>query len=144
MMSMDSNAAIWILMLRLLPSCTVWNKSLWLRKNFPGSVSGKELACQCRRHREGVQSLGGENPLEEGMATHSSILVWTIPWTEEPGRLQSMGLPRVGNDRGTEHLRLPQFYLSFFFFFFQVRRLAQRSWLAKGSYSRNRAVPSAF
>ena len=39
-----------------------------------------------------VQSLGQEDPLEEGMATHSSILAWRIPWTEEPGRLQSMGL----------------------------------------------------
>ena len=38
-----------------------------------------------------VRSLGGEDPLEEGMATHSSILVWRIPWTEEPGELQSMG-----------------------------------------------------
>ena len=38
-----------------------------------------------------VQSLDQEDPLEKGMATHSSILAWTIPWTEEPGRLQSMG-----------------------------------------------------
>ena len=45
-----------------------------------------------------VQSLGREDPLEEGMATHSSILAWEIPWTEEPGRLQSMGLQRVGHD----------------------------------------------
>ena len=39
-----------------------------------------------------VQFLGGEDPLEEGMATHSSILAWRIPWTEEPGGLLSMGL----------------------------------------------------
>ena len=45
-----------------------------------------------------VQSLGQENPLEKGMATYSSILAWRIPWTEEPGRLQSMGLQRVGHD----------------------------------------------
>ena len=45
-----------------------------------------------------VLSLGGENPLEEGMATHSSILAWKIPRTEEPGRLQSMGSLRVGHD----------------------------------------------
>ena len=45
-----------------------------------------------------VQSLGQEDTLEEEMATHSSILAWKIPWTEEPGRLQSMGLPRVGHD----------------------------------------------
>ena len=42
-----------------------------------------------------VQSLGQEDPLEQGMATHSSILAWRIPWTEEPGGLQSMGLQRV-------------------------------------------------
>ena len=45
-----------------------------------------------------VQSLGQEVPLEKGMATHSSILAWRIPWIEEPGRLQSMGLQRVGHD----------------------------------------------
>ena len=42
-----------------------------------------------------LQSLGWEDPLEKGMATHSSILAWIIPWTEEPGWLQSMGLQRV-------------------------------------------------
>ena len=45
-----------------------------------------------------VQSLGWEDPLEKEMATHSSTLAWKIPWTEEPGRLQSMGLQRVGHD----------------------------------------------
>ena len=45
-----------------------------------------------------VQSLSWEDPLEEGMATHSSTLAWKIPWTEEPGRLQSMGSRRVGHD----------------------------------------------
>ena len=43
-----------------------------------------------------VRSLGWEDPLEKGMATHSSILAWRIPWTEEPGRLQLMGSERVG------------------------------------------------
>ena len=42
--------------------------------------------------------LGQEDPLEEGMATHSSILAWRIPWTEEPGGLQCMGSLRVGHD----------------------------------------------
>ena len=46
----------------------------------------------------GVQSLGREDPLEKEMATHSSTLAWKIPWTEEPGRLQSMGSQRVGHD----------------------------------------------
>ena len=45
-----------------------------------------------------VQSPGGEDPMDEKMATHSSILAWKIPWTEDPGRLQSMGLQRVGHD----------------------------------------------
>ena len=45
-----------------------------------------------------IQSLGQEDPLEEGMATHSSILVWRIPWAEEPGELLSMGSKRVGHD----------------------------------------------
>ena len=45
-----------------------------------------------------VRSLVQEDPLKEGMATHSSILAWRIPWTEESGGLQSMGLQRVGHD----------------------------------------------
>ena len=45
-----------------------------------------------------MQSLGLENPLEEGTATHSSILAWRIPWTEEPGGVQSIGLQRVRHD----------------------------------------------
>ena len=45
-----------------------------------------------------VRSLGREDPLEKVMAPHSSILAWKIPWTEKPGRLQSMGLQRVGHD----------------------------------------------
>ena len=46
-----------------------------------------------------VQSLGWEDPLEEGMATHTSILAWRISWTEEPGGLQSMGSQRVRHNR---------------------------------------------
>ena len=45
-----------------------------------------------------VQSLGREDPLEKGMAMHTSILAWRIPWAEEPGRLQFMGSQRVGHD----------------------------------------------
>ena len=45
-----------------------------------------------------VRPLGWEDPLEKGMATHSSILAWRIPWTEEPGQVQSMGSQRVGHD----------------------------------------------
>jgi len=50
-----------------------------------------------------VCPLGWEDPLEEEMATHSSILAWRIPWTEEPCGLQSMGSPRVGHDWATKH-----------------------------------------
>ena len=50
-----------------------------------------------------VQSLGWEDSLEEGMATHSSILAWRLPWTEEPGKLQSTGSQRVGYDCMTKH-----------------------------------------
>ena len=45
-----------------------------------------------------IQSLGWEDPLEKEMATHSSTLAWQIPWTEKPGRLQSLGSQRVGHD----------------------------------------------
>ena len=62
---------------------------------FPSGSNGKESACSAGAQ---VQSLGWEDPLEEGMATHSSILPWRIPWTEEPGGLQSMGSQRVGHD----------------------------------------------
>ena len=65
---------------------------------FPGGTSGKEPARQCRRQRDSVRSLGWEDPLEEGMATHSSILAWRIPWTEEPGGLQSVGSRRAEHD----------------------------------------------
>ena len=49
-----------------------------------------------------VRSLGQEDPLEKEMATHSSILTWRIPWTEEPDRLQSIGIARVGHDLATK------------------------------------------
>ena len=55
---------------------------------FPGGVSGKEPTCQCRTHNKmRVQFLGQEDPLEEGMTTHSSSLAWRVPWTEEPSKL---------------------------------------------------------
>ena len=54
-----------------------------------------------------VQSLGHEDPLEKGMATHCSILAWRIPWTEEPGGLQSMGSQKVGQDFATNTFTFP-------------------------------------
>ena len=58
----------------------------WTVKNLPAMQEAQ------------VRSLGQEDPLEKGMATHSSILAWRTPWTEEPGGLQSLGLQRVGHD----------------------------------------------
>ena len=55
-------------------------------------------------HWTWIQSLGWRDPLEEGVATRSSILAWRIPWTEEPGGLQSMGSQRVRHDWVTEHI----------------------------------------
>ena len=60
-----------------------------------------------------VQSLGWKDPLEKGMATHSSILAWRIPWTEEPGKLQAIGSQRVGYDWGTNALPLCHYNYSF-------------------------------
>ena len=53
--------------------------------------SGKEPTCQCMRYETQVRFLGQEDPLEEGMAIHSSIRAWRIPWTEEPSGLQPIG-----------------------------------------------------
>jgi len=63
-----------------------------LYTDFPGGLYGKKNLSAMWEIQ--VQSLGWEDPLEKGMATHSSILVWRIPWTEDPGRLQPMGLQR--------------------------------------------------
>ena len=65
-------------------------------KNLP-AVQENPAMCKTQ-----VQSLSREDLLEEEMATHSSILAWRIPWTEEPGGLQSMGLQRVGHAWVTE------------------------------------------
>ena len=66
-------------------------------------MEGASLVAQLIKNLPAMQetwarSLGQEDPLEKGMVTHSSILSWIIPWTEEPGRLQSMGLQRVGHN----------------------------------------------
>ena len=62
---------------------------------FPGAQRLKHLPAM---QETWVRSLGWEDPLEKEMATHSSILAWRIPWTEEPGGLQSTGSQRVGHD----------------------------------------------
>ena len=73
--------------LGLLSSCGAW-ASL-------AAQMGKDLPAMLETW---VRSLGRNDPLEKRMATHSSTLAWKIPWTEEPGRLQSMGSQRVGHD----------------------------------------------
>ena len=78
---------------------------IYLLTGLPRWFSDKESICQCRRLRrqEFNQSLGWEDPLEEEMATHSSIFACKIPWTEEPGRPQSIGSQRVGHDLVMAH-----------------------------------------
>ena len=68
---------------------------------FPGGSVSKEFACNVG-DLGSIPGLG--RSLEEGMATHSSVLAWRIPWTEEPGGLQSIGLQRVGHDWSTKHI----------------------------------------
>ena len=67
---------------------------------LPRWLGDKESACYCSKlKRHGFNPwVGGKDPLEKEMATHSSILAWKIPWTEEPGRLQSLGSHRVEYD----------------------------------------------
>ena len=67
-------------------------------KRFPGGSLVKNLPAVQEMQELRVQSLDQEDPLGKEMATHSSILAWKIPWTEEPGGLQSMGWQRVGQD----------------------------------------------
>ena len=79
----------------------IWNKWTYLqsRRGFPGGASGKELACQCRRHkRHGFDPWVGKIPLRKAWQPTPVLLPGESPWTEEPGRLQSMGSQRVGHD----------------------------------------------
>ena len=69
-----------------------------LRTGFPSGPVAKNLPAMQEPQETQFRSLGREDPLEEGMATHCSILAWKIPWTEKPGGLQSMGSQRVGHD----------------------------------------------
>ena len=74
-------------------------------RGFLGGTSGREPVCQYRRHRRHwFESLGLQDRLEEGMATHSSILTWRTPGTEEIGGLQSIVLPRIQHKWRTEHV----------------------------------------
>ena len=70
-------------------------------RGFPGGSVVKNPPANARDARDRLRSLSWEDALEEGMATHSSILAWRIPWTEEPGGLQSMGSQRVTTEQLT-------------------------------------------
>ena len=67
--------------------------------SFPGGSDGRESACN--EGDPGSVFLGQEDSLEKEMVAHSSIVAWRIPWADEPGRLQSMGLQRVGHHWAT-------------------------------------------
>ena len=76
---------------------------MWWGKDAPSIICRASLVAQTVKHLPAMQetqvrSLDQEDPLEKGMATHSSTLAWKIPQMEEPGRLQSMGSQRVGHD----------------------------------------------
>ena len=66
--------------------------------DFQGPLVAQRLKCLPPMWETWIRSLGQEDPLEKEMATHSSILAWRIPWTEEPGRLQSMGWQTIRHD----------------------------------------------
>ena len=86
---------------------SLWTfKPLWYKVQY--IRTGASLAAQLLKNpppmqKTLVQFLGAEDPLEKGMATHSSMLAWRIAWTKEPGRLQSMGSQRVGQDWVAKH-----------------------------------------
>ena len=67
-------------------------------QGLPQWLRGKESACNAGYREIQVRSLGWEYPLEKSVATHSSVLAWKIPWTEEPDGLQSMALQRAQHD----------------------------------------------
>ena len=108
--------------------------------------AGASLAAQLVKNPPAMQetlvrSLGWEDPLEEGMATHSSILAWRIPWTEEPGGLQSMGWQRIRHDWATKHsstelekhLTLLCFLILFLFFRIRCHSLLNISFVERTS-----------
>ena len=72
------------------------------------ALAVKNLPSNAEDVRDVGSSLGWEDSLEEGMATHSSILAWRIPWTEKPGGLQFMGSQRVGHDLACVHALIMQ------------------------------------
>ena len=96
-----------------------------------------------------VRSLGGEDPLEKEMAPRSSTLAWKIPWVEEPGGLQSMGLPRVGHDWATS-LSLFTFSMicikSMFKFYLEIYKYMQQfmAWLSRSTFVSYSLPPTSY
>ena len=78
------------------PTLAKWNQLFYAKRGLLRWLNGKEPVQEMQGTQ--VQSLGREDPLEEEMTTHSSVLAWRIPWTEKPGGLQSIGSQRVGHD----------------------------------------------
>ena len=101
----DNQEVVLKLIHNITSSYYIWVGSLfWLRPNIVKALFWlcTQLAQMVKRlptmRETWVWSLGREDPLEKEMATHSSILAWKIPWTEDPGGLQSVGLQRVGHE----------------------------------------------
>ena len=91
-------------MVDINPTITMLSLNVY---KIPVYMHGASLVAQLVKNLPAMQEtqvgfLGREDPLEEEMATHSRILAWRIPWTEEPGRVQSTGLQRVGHDLVTK------------------------------------------
>ena len=95
-----------------------WTELSTLKWGFPGGSGSKEPVCN---DWDWVWSLGQEDPLEKEMATHSSVLAWRIPWTEEPGRLQSMGSQNVRHNWATKTSLLLSLYSSMIHFYKEIR-----------------------
>ena len=87
---------------------------------LPRWRGGEESTCQCRRHRDVSSIPGSGRSPGGGNGTHSSVSAWEIPWTEEPGRLQSTGLQRAGRDLACTHLWLSSLFLASHICFFTV------------------------
>ena len=88
----------------------LYNRSLlviyFIYEGFPGGSAVKYRSAMQETRETQVQFLSQEDPLEEGMVTHASIPAWRVPWTEEPGGLQSTVSQIVGHDRATEHTHM--------------------------------------
>ena len=96
---------------------------------FPGGANGKVPACQCRGHRNtGSISVSGRSPGEEGMATHSSVLAWRIPWTEEPGGPQSIGLQSETQLSDLPHTCTYIYIYIYMYIFFLAHAVGDRSY----------------